>query len=408
MVDDTNKEKVNLGTVKGENGNTAVPYWVGSQLGFRLEHNPTDMPKLKDLIGETGAQGIQGNPAAIKGTLTSPNDLPTTNNKDGDMYIINDGFENGILYQYYNNIWNKVGQIIGEKGEQGQTGLTYLLDGLFTFTVDENGDLYSIVPEKSTLTKSNFELDDDKNFYLVIDPVNAPAEKILIGNTEGKQGPPGACTNVNDFYFFYVDDDGNLYVDGDAVDTNDFYYDSTTGDLYKNYTGENKLLLGNVRGPQGLPGNTLFNISNPYASASDLPATGATNTIYIVNTSKTETENIYSEYIWIPATSTYEKFGDLGIDMSSKANVADVYAKTETYSKPEVDTKLSSISDSVVNVTTANYGDNLTQDLFNSYISSDILHLKTEKANASDVYTKAEVDAKLGSVETALNTILGA
>lgn len=391
MVDDTNKEKVNLGTVKGENGNTAVPYWVGSQLGFRLEHNPTDMPELKDLIGKTGAQGIQGNPAAIKGTLTSPSDLPTTNNKDGDMYIINDGFENGILYQYYNNIWNKVGQIIGEKGEQGQTGLTYLLDGLFTFTVDENGDLYSIVPEESTLTKSNFELDDDKNFYLVIDPVNAPAEKILIGNTEGKQGPPGACTNVNDFYFFYVDDDGNLYVDGDAVDTNDFYYDSTTGDLYKNYTGENKLLLGNVRGPQGLPGNTLFNISNPYASASDLPATGATNTIYIVNTSKTETENIYSEYIWIPATSTYEKFGDLAIDMSSKANVTDVYLKTDQ------------IQDSKINVTTEKYGAGLTQSTFNSYISSDILNLKTDISN---IYSKTEVDNKIAALETDISNAL--
>lgn len=44
---------------------------------------------------------------------------------------------------------------------------------------------------------------------------------------------------------------------------------------------------------------------------------------YIVNTSKTETKNIYSEYIWIPATSTYEKFGDLAIDMSSKANVTE-------------------------------------------------------------------------------------
>ena len=96
MVDDTNKEKVNLGTVKGENGNTAVPYWVGSQLGFRLEHNPTDMPKLKDLIGETGAQGIQGNPAAIKGTLTSPNDLPTTNNKELNKNTLTGG--NGSVF----------------------------------------------------------------------------------------------------------------------------------------------------------------------------------------------------------------------------------------------------------------------------------------------------------------------
>ena len=101
------------------------------------------------------------------------------------------------------------------------------------------------------------------------------------------------------------------------------------------------------------------------------------------------------------------------------------------YTKDEVNTQLSNKantshahSDDEVSVTTANYGEGINQDTFNSYISSDMITVKDklngidEGANKTIVDTELSatstnpvansvVYGKLGDIETILNEIVG-
>ncbi|MCO5231524.1 MAG: tail fiber domain-containing protein [Chitinophagales bacterium] len=68
--------------------------------------------------GEKGDKGDAGTGITIKGSLASPNDLPSNGN-DGDAYLID-----GSLYVWAGTQWENVGNIQGPKGDKGDTGAT--------------------------------------------------------------------------------------------------------------------------------------------------------------------------------------------------------------------------------------------------------------------------------------------
>ena len=169
----------------------------------------------------------------------------------------------------------------------------------------------------------------------------------------------------------------------------DCYFIKDIGDLYS-YLNSEWIKVGNLKGPIGttlisiLPFDSLDSITSPEQGI-----------LYIIPHAGGTNPNVYDEYFYIESSAQFEQIGQQEMDLSGYCLKTDVYLKTDQ------------IQDSKINVTTENYGAGLTQSTFNSYISSDILHLKTEKANASDVYTKTEVDTLLGDVSTTLTEILG-
>ena len=248
-------------------------------------------------------------------------------------------------------------------------------------------------------------------------------------------------------------------VKGDA-----FKYSDFTTEQLASLKGE-KGDIGSI-GPQGEKGDTgVIEIKRSIVSSfSDLPVNGDNGTIYLVPITG-EDINVYEEYLYITETGKYEKIGSSKTDLtdyynktaidtalSNKANTGNVYTKSEVdtalstkanisdvYTKSEVDTSLNTKA----NVSTT-YSKTETDILFNNkantthtHVSGDITDLQTTlspyasvetvnmKANSTDVYTKAEVDtkvssidlssyytktevdAKFGDVETVLNSILG-
>lgn len=59
-----------------------------------------------------------------------------------------------------------------------------------------------------------------------------------------------------------------------------------------------------------------------------LPATGQTGTIYLVAKSSGSGQNIYTEYIWMASTSTYEQIGDTAVDLTNYLQKSDLVALT--------------------------------------------------------------------------------
>lgn len=90
--------------------------------------------------------------------------------------------------------------------------------------------------------------------------------------------------------------------------------------------------------------------------------------------------------------------GDIFTALSKKANLSDVYAKSETYTKGEVDTALNQKANSSnvytkteINTKLEDYA--IASGVDEMFEAADVELAK--KANAADVYTKGEVDAEL-------------
>ena len=69
----------------------------------------------------------------------------------------------------------------------------------------------------------------------------------------GLTGESGVVSPADGFFTLSVDTDGNLWVTSRDGNTNSFDYESETGNLYVT-VGGTKLIIGNVRGPQGIQG----------------------------------------------------------------------------------------------------------------------------------------------------------
>ena len=71
--------------------------------------------------GPTGPTGAVGQGIAIKGTVATVGNLPTTGNTVGDCYIVE---SNGHLYVWNGVAWVDAGQLVGPTGPTGATGAT--------------------------------------------------------------------------------------------------------------------------------------------------------------------------------------------------------------------------------------------------------------------------------------------
>lgn len=110
---------------KGENGDNLQFKWDGTKLGVKTDKDKTYT--YVDLKGEKGEKGAKGDPGEkgeigdglnILGELQSETELPSSNNKPGDGYLIG-----GDLYVWsYEGKWINVGSIKGPKGDKGEKG----------------------------------------------------------------------------------------------------------------------------------------------------------------------------------------------------------------------------------------------------------------------------------------------
>lgn len=95
---------------------------------------------------------------------------------------------------------------------------------------------------------------------------------------------------------------------------------------------------------------------------------------------KTEVDNL------IPDVSDLATKQELTNGLATKANSADVYSKSETYTKTEVN--------------------NLIPDVSGLATKQELTNGLATKANSADVYTKSEVDSELDSLGNDFSTIL--
>lgn len=111
---------------------------------------------------------------------------------------------------------------------------------------------------------------------------------------------------------FAVERDGDVKAGGDLY-TN---YDPATGTGKKvateDYVGD---LIGDV-------------VSMEYAVAEELPATGEVGTIYLIPNGETSGTDTHDEYIWVPATESFEKIGNTKVDLSDYALKTDTVLNT--------------------------------------------------------------------------------
>lgn len=61
---------------------------------------------------------------------------------------------------------------------------------------------------------------------------------------------------------------------------------------------------------------------------SSLPATGSSNTIYLMAQSGGSGTDLYDEYIWLSSSSAYEKIGSTGVDLTGYWNSTNLVALT--------------------------------------------------------------------------------
>ena len=104
------------------------------------------------------------------------------------------------------------------------------------------------------------------------------------------------------------------------------------------------------------------------------------------------------------------------IDLSDYAKKADVYTKTQTYSKAEVDYKLSNIEVSGDDIDLSDYA--TKAELEASYYTKSEIDDKLDEIGTggtidlsnyykkSETYNKAEIDATIGNINTILNNVL--
>ena len=116
--------------------NTAVEgtIWMAMRKVKNGEYAPDSSWMIVKIKGEDGKDGTS---VAIKGSVSSVGDLPSSDNEEGDGYILT---TNGHLYVWDGDSWEDCGQIKGDDGEDGLTPyihIKYSNDGGVNFTAND-------------------------------------------------------------------------------------------------------------------------------------------------------------------------------------------------------------------------------------------------------------------------------
>lgn len=148
---------------------------------------------------------------------------------------------------------------------------------------------------------ANSDVEFDPAKWTETEMPEAPVFVIGNGTSENSRGDA-----------FAVERDGDVKAGGDLY-TN---YDPATGTGKKvateDYVGD---LIGDV-------------VSMEYAVAEELPATGEVGTIYLIPNGETSGTDTHDEYIWVPATESFEKIGNTKVDLSDYALKTDTVLNT--------------------------------------------------------------------------------
>lgn len=228
--------------------------WLASLVGPAGATGPEGPQGPKGDTGDAGPQGpagADGTSITPKGTVPTPDDLPTSGMVDGDLWIMtSDGvtFSSGDGYIYGSGQWNYTGPIRGPKGDTGEPGAggaagtngRTLLNGTVDPTTEgQDGDFY--------LRTDTSELFGPKAAGAW------PAGVSLVGS----QGPPGATGAAG------ADGaNGKSILNGASDPTSqgvdgDFYINTTANTLFGPKTGGawgSGISLVGPQGPAGADG----------------------------------------------------------------------------------------------------------------------------------------------------------
>jgi hypothetical protein len=185
----------------------------------------------------------------------------------------NDNYKLGVRLEGSTEPFTYGPSLRGLQGIQGEPGK----DG-FTPQISMSGTEISIVTKNT-----------DGETVTIVQNLIGPQG---IQGVQGEKGDPATGVAIGSFYWFYVDDNGDLWLEGEDVDSQNFTYDSETGNLYKNYGEANQLLLGNVKGPKGDvgPSQDLTNYVSKTELASELQQ--LKDDISAINTEETKQNNL--------------------------------------------------------------------------------------------------------------------
>lgn len=125
--------------------------------------------------------------------------------------------------------------------------------------------------------------------------------------------------------------DGTISVDGTNVGVNG--WDNVAKKNGTNFTGAITVLAPTAdMNPatkkyvdDAIAGITEFD-AEVYETKTELPAQGQKGVIYLVKHDHSDPASVYDEYLWITATSTYERIGSTDIDMSQYSTTAQMNA----------------------------------------------------------------------------------
>ena len=115
----------------------------------------------------------------------------------------------------------------------------------------------------------------------------------------------------------------------------------------------------------------------------ELPETGSDDTIYLVPITPDTSGNNYAEYVWV--NNAWELLGKIGVQV----DLSDYYTKQETNTLLSAKANTSDIPTKV------------------SQLQNDSGFITNQVNNLANYYTKTEIDATIGDINTALDLING-
>ena len=236
---------------------------------------------MKADMGDKGDKGDDGTSVKILGTKHSYNELPLSNNANGDGYIIGEN-----LYVWNGSTWVDVGQI---KGPQGDPGTNAYITGVTASVGNTTGTPSVIVTTAGTPSNISFNLAFNglkgssgndgigiKSFVrtngngaagstdtYTITFTNGETSAITVYNgSNGKDGASGAAgTNGSTWYNGITEPSTGTGVDGD------WYINTSTWNVYHKESNS-WVIKGNIKGETGSFDDSAL---SSYALKSEIP-----------------------------------------------------------------------------------------------------------------------------------------
>lgn len=138
-----------------------------------------------------------------------------------------------------------------------------------------------------------------------------------------------------------------------------------------------------------------------YEIVQELPTTGATNIIYLVPKSTSQTNNVYDEYVY--ANNNWEKIGDTQIDLSNYVTTSDLNTALASYTTTtDLTTLLSGKQDTLVS------GTNIKTINNNSILGSGNINVSSPKGAYTITGTLNAYTPTKEQLTTVLNEMINA